>query len=100
MSKKPKKKNQEETEDILWLTDADDQQIPFNVLDLIPYQGAEYAILAPAQVEEGEEVEVLILQVEALSKDESNYIMVEDEALLDTLFELFQEKNAKFLNFA
>ena len=85
----------EEDPTIITLTDQDGEDVRFEFVDLIKFQGNEYVVLIPQ--EDGED-EVLILMVESNDGQES-YLPVEDEVLLSVLFELFKERNKDRFNF-
>ena len=87
---------QEEESNILTLTDENGEEINFEYLDCIEYQGVEYLILAPEGDEEGETV---ILEVQPVDEENENYIGVEDEAVLDAVFAIFKEKYKDILQF-
>ncbi len=88
---------QEEESSILTLTDENGQDVDFDYLDCIEYQGKEYLILMPV---EGEEAEVVILEVEPVDEENENYLAIEDEAVLDAVYAIFKEKFKDILNFA
>ena len=74
----------EEEVSILTLTDENGEEINFEYLDCIEYNGVEYLILAPEGDEEGE---TMILEVQPVDEENENYIGVEDEAVLNAVFE-------------
>jgi len=80
---------EEEEEGVLLLTDENGDEIAFEYLDCIEYEGKEYLVLMPMDEEEGE---VVILEVEPVDEENENYLAIEDEALLNTIFEIFKEK--------
>ena len=86
----------EEEVSILTLTDENGNDVNFEYLDCIEYQGVEYLILAPEGDEEGETV---ILEVQPVDEENENYIGVEDEAVLDAVFGIFKEKYKDVLEF-
>jgi len=86
----------EEEESILTLTDEAGNEVEFEYLDCIEYEGTEYLVLMPAD-EEAEEV--VILEVEPVDEENENYLAVEDEQILDTIFAIFKEKFKDVLNF-
>ena len=86
----------EEEVSILTLTDENGNDVNFEYLDCIEYQGVEYLILAPEGDEEGETV---ILEVQPVDEENENYVGVEDEAVLEAVFELFKEKYKDVLEF-
>ena len=48
---------------------------------------------------EEEDGEVVILEVEPVDEEMENYLAVEDEGLLSTIFEIFKEKFKDVLEF-
>ena len=64
-------------------------EIVFEILDLIEYKGQEYAVL----LAEDADGEVTILKVEeSANLDENTYIWIDDEEILDAVFDIFMEK--------
>ena len=86
----------EEEVSILTLTDENGNDVNFEYLDCIEYQGKEYLVLMP---EEEDSNELIILEVEPVDEEMENYLAVEDEALLATIFEIFKEKFKDVLEF-
>ena len=80
-------------EDRIILTDEDGREREFEVLDILAYEGEEYAVLYP--LEEGEDQPVHILRVitEDLDSEEASYEGLEDEDLIQTLYQLFRKRN-------
>ena len=91
--------NNEELDNIIVLNDEDGNESEFEFLDLIEYEGEEYVVLLP--VEESEEAgEVVILKLEDTeSEDEESYVSVDDEEILNKVFEIFKEKFKDDFNF-
>ena len=87
---------EEEEEGVLLLTDENGVETAFEYLDCIEYEGKEYLVLMPMEEEDGE---VVILEVEPVDEEIENYLAVEDEALLNTIFEIFKEKFKDVLEF-
>lgn len=88
----------EEVDNIIVLNDEEGNEVQFEFLDLIDYEGEEYVVLLPA--EETEEAgEVVILQVEDTDSEEESYISVEDEDVLNKVFEIFKDKFKDEFNF-
>lgn len=84
----------EET-NIIILNDENGNDVEFEFLDLIEYEGDEYIVLLPPDDES-----VVILKIEAEEgSDTEDYVGIENEELLTTLFNLFKEKNADFYEF-
>lgn len=84
----------EEETSILTLTDENGQDVDFEYLDCIEYQGTEYLVLMP----EGED-EIVIMEVEPVDEENENYLAVEDEAVLDAVYAIFKEKFKDVLTF-
>ena len=94
-----KNDNEEELDDdIIILNDEDGKEVRFEFLDLIELDGEEYVVLLPeeeAEEENSEEPgEVVILKVEDTDEDsdEESYVSVEDEEILNKVFEIFKDK--------
>lgn len=82
----------EELDNIIILNDEEGKEVKFEFLDLIEYENEEYVILLPADEEE-ESDEVVILKVEDTdSEEEESYVSVDDEDVLNEVFEIFKEK--------
>ena len=92
----------EELDNILTLNDEEGNEVEFEFLDLIEYEGEEYVILLPVEDEEDDEepVEVVILKLEDTdNEDEESYVSVDDEEILNAVFEKFKEKFKDDFNF-
>lgn len=86
----------EEEETILTLTDENGQDVDFEYLDCLEYQGKEYLVLMPA---EEDSTEIVILEVEPVDEENENYLAVEDDAVLDAVYSIFKEKYKDILTF-
>ena len=86
----------EEEVSILTLTDENGQDVEFEYLDCIEYQGKEYLVLMPAEEETSE---IVILEVEPVDEELENYLSVSDEAVLDAVYGIFKEKFQDVLTF-
>ena len=86
----------EEETSILTLTDENGQDVEFEYLDCIDYMGTEYLVLMPA---ESDSAEIVILQVEPVDEENENYRSVQDEGILNAVYEMFKEKYADVLTF-
>jgi len=86
----------EEEVSILTLTDENGQDVDFEYLDCLEYQGTEYLILSPADDDSGETV---ILEIQPVDEENENYLAVEDEAVLEAVFAIFKEKYKDILEF-
>ena len=86
----------EEEVSILTLTDENGQDVDFEYLDCLVYQGKEYLVLAPAEDESGE---IVILEVQPVDEENENYLSVSDEAVLDAVYGIFKERYKDILTF-
>lgn len=86
----------EEEVSILTLTDENGQDVEFEYLDCIEYEGKEYLVLLPV---EEESAEIVILEVEPVDEENENYLAVTDEAVLDAVYGIFKEKFQDVLEF-
>ena len=85
----------EDLDNIVILNDEDGNEVKFEFLDLVELDDEEYVILLPV-IDDGveEEGEVVILKVEDTDEDseEESYVSVEDEEILNKVFEIFKER--------
>lgn len=86
---------EEEEMNILTLTDENGNETEFEYLDVVEYEGEEYLILSPVE----DEGEIVILKIEPVDEETENYMAVEDEAVLEAVFEIFKERYKDVLNF-
>ena len=89
--------NGEELDNIIILNDENGNEVKFEFLDLMEYEGEEYIILLPTEESEDND-EVVILKVEDVEDDPDmeTYVSVDDE---DTLNAVFEEKFKDEFNF-
>lgn len=87
---------EEEEVSILTLTDENGNDVDFEYLDSVEYQGKEYLVLMPA---EEDSTEVVILEVEPVDEDIENYLSVGDEAVLNAVYDIFKERYKDVLVF-
>lgn len=92
--KTPNNVDEELDDNIIILNDEDGKEVRFEFLDLIELDNEQYVVLLPAEDKHGEDPgEVVILQVEDTdNEDEESYVSVEDEEVLNRVFEMFKEK--------
>lgn len=92
---------EEELDNIIVLNDENGEEVPFEFLDLVELDGEEYVILLPVEEEDSEDAgEVVILKVEDTeSEEEESYVSVDDEDVLNKVFEMFKEKFKDEFNF-
>ena len=78
-----------EMDNLITLTDEEGCEEKFELLDVVEYEGNEYAVLLPSADPNGDEV--VILKVEQADNEEEDlFVSVDDDELLDKVFEVFQ----------
>lgn len=74
---------------LITLTDDEGNEIEFEFLDVIEYDGDEYIVL----IENDEDAdEVVILKINALDEETEEYVSIDDEEVLQTVFDMFKQK--------
>ena len=88
----------EEFDNKIILNDEEGREIQFEFLDLVEFDNEEYVVLLP--VEEVDD-SVIILKVEKTDEtlDEETYVGVENEEILNKVFEIFKEQCGDEFNF-
>ncbi len=81
---------EEEEANIIVLEDDLGNEVEFEYLDVVEYEGEEYILLLPADDEEADEV--LILKIVSLDDETESFEGIEDQELLDTVFAIFKDK--------
>ena len=92
----------EELDNIIVLNDEDGNEVKFEFLDLVELDDEEYVVLLPILENEEDEGdgEVVILKLEDTeSEDEESYVSVDDDDVLNKVFEIFKEKFKDDFNF-
>ena len=91
---------QEEYTNVITLTDSDGSDVDFEVLDIVPYKEHEYVVLLPVDDESDSPEAVILELLEAEEDNEEDMLQgVEDEEILNAVFNLFMEKNADEFEF-
>ena len=86
----------EEEISILSLTDEEGNEVEFELIDSVDFEGVEYLILLPPEEEASE---VVILEVEPHTDGTESYLTVDDERGLNEVFKVFKERFADFFTF-
>ena len=92
----------EELDNIVILNDEEGNEVQFEFLDLVELDNEEYVVLLPVTSEgEEDEGEVVILKLEDTDDEteEESYVGVEDEEILNKVFEIFKDKYKDEFNF-
>lgn len=80
------------------LNDENGEEVEFEFMDLISYEGEEYVVLLP--VEDCEEAgQVVILRLEEGGEEEESYVSVDDDDILMAVFNIFKDKFKDYFNF-
>lgn len=91
---------QEEYTNVITLTDSDGSDVDFEVLDIVPYKEHEYVVMLPVDDESDSPEAVILELMEAEEDNEEDMLQgVEDEEILNAVFNLFMEKNADDFQF-
>lgn len=81
-----------EREHIVELLDEDDQIVRFEHIMTLEYEGEDYVLLAPLDDSvEAEEGDVIIMRIDKDDDEEDVYVGIEDEELLETIFQKYLE---------
>lgn len=81
---------------LITLTDDEGNEVEFEFLDVIEYDGDEYIVL----IENDEDAdEVVILKINALDEETEEYVSIDDEEILQNVFDMFKKKYEGDINF-
>ena len=81
---------------LITLEDEEGNEVEFEFLDIVEYDGEEYIVL----IENDEDAdEVVILKINPIDDETEEYVSIEDEDLLDKLFDIFKKKYEGEINF-
>ena len=85
----------QEEESILTLCDENGEETRFEYMDCVELEGIEYLVLSP----EEDPGQIVILQIEPVDEENENYLAVEDESVLDSVYAVFKERYKDVLQF-
>lgn len=75
------------------LTGENGQDISFEYLDLVEYEGRKYVVLLPIEDSANEVIEtVVVLERVTDHNGDNEYLGVDDDATLNAVFDIFREK--------
>lgn len=86
----------EEEAYIITLTDENGEDMEFEYMDCIEYEGKEYLALLPTDEESNE---IVLLEIEPVDEENENYVAIEDEATLQAVYGIFKERFKDVLTF-
>ncbi len=82
---------------LISLEDEEGNEVEFEFLDVVEYEGEEYIVL----IENDEDAdEVVILKINPIDDETEEYTSIEDDELLEKLFEIFKSKYEGDIDFA
>lgn len=90
-----KEEMQEELDNIIVLTDDEGNDVEFEWLDTVEVNDKTYVVVLPTE-EDSEEVVILKIESE---EEEDTFVGLEDEEEINTVFEVFKEKNKENFDF-
>ena len=81
---------------LITLEDEEGNEVEFEFLDVVEYEGEEYVVL----IENDEDAdEVVILKINVIDDETEEYVSIDDEELLDKIFDIFKKKYDGEINF-
>ena len=87
-------------DNIIVLNDEAGNEVEFEFLDLVEYDGGEYVVLLPIVEDEADDDgTIVILKVEEIDDETESYESVDDENVLQNVFEIFKAKFKDSFNF-
>ncbi len=86
---------EEEESSLVILTDENGNDVEFDYLDTIEYQGKEYLVLTPVD----DSGDIVILEIQPVDEEYENYVAVEDEAVEEAVYAIFKDRYKDVLNF-
>ena len=78
---------------IITLTDQYGESVRFELLDFVEFEDQEFAVLYPADGGDDDPVHILRITSENLELDEMEFEGLDDEDLINAVFDLFCERN-------
>ena len=84
-------------ENLIALCDEEGNEVVFEWLDTVEYGEEYYGVFIPVEEESDD---VIILRVSLNENDEEVYDGIEDQALVNKIFEIFKEQNKDNFKFA
>ena len=78
--------------EIITLEDDLGNEQDFEYLDTVEYEGEEYIVLLPVEEEESEASEVMILRVDSIDDENESYAGIDNEEILQAVFDIFKSR--------
>jgi len=86
---------QQELDTTVTFIDENGEEIEFEYLGSVDYEGKEYLALLPAGSDE-----LVFMEVEPVDEENEDFLLVEDEDTLDAVYQIFKENFKDLLDFA
>ncbi len=86
----PQKNKQIPEENILVLQADDGENVRFELIDIVEYENNNYVVLLP--IDEGDTNMYTILKLEEIDEETDLYSGIEDEELIQAVFEEFKKR--------
>ena len=83
--------------DIIVLTDENGADVRFELLDIVPYSSADYAVLLPAG-EDAEMFTILRSEPDADNPEDCLLFGIDDQKTVDAVFRVFQERHPEWFS--
>lgn len=93
------KSNQNEINEngaLIALTDENGKEVVFEILGVVDYDNDEFAVLIENRADADE---VVIFKIQSLDDENEEFVSVEDEELLNKVFELFKAQYDGYMKF-
>lgn len=81
-----------DTIEIIAFTDENGEEFPFEVIDRLTYQERQYVVMLPAEDPDCDEF--LIMQAVPVNREVEEYLVIEENEVLQAVFALFRERHA------
>ena len=89
---------EEEMETGIILTDEDGNEVEFDLLDSVEYEGKTYLVMLPAD-DNDDGNDIIMLLEEGETEEDDTLLTVTDEKVLDAVYAIFKEANKDFFDF-
>lgn len=101
MNKEPDIFQDIDEDELIILSDENGKDCRFQLLDMVDYNGREFIVLLSEEeaVKEDCDVDILEVVTDKANPELENYLPVEDDSILEAVFELFAESNKDILDF-
>lgn len=85
----------EDERSFVTLTDQDGDELDFELVDVVPYEGAEYVVLLPYDASAGDEAVILrLVPAQGMDEDDEELHGIDDKALLDAVYREFIKRQS------